>query len=348
MIAANLKRATFSYRLWRAQGTNAVRAWWREIDHNHLHVLSRDPAIVYLWWGRDDSALHAELRGRPLTVLYMFPWCTTPEDIPGIAAQAAERKGQFPEHRIVFLCNEPDTVEPLRRAGAEAVFCNQNAFLNEDIFRPLNEIPKEYDAVYNASLAPYKRHHLAAKVSSLAILSYAYSGAYQDTYGAEVRGLLAHANWLKDSRQDSEKVSVEQMVGFYNRAHVGLILSAIEGSVFASMEYLLCGLPVVSTPSVGGRDVFWDDRFVIVCEPEAEAVAEAVQELKARKIDPQLVRSATLERVAKHRQVLSDLMAPDIESIQCPWPPGSHGPFTFFDEHKLGKALRLQTPIELP
>lgn len=293
-------------------------------------------------------ALHRGVKGRPMTLLYMFPWCTTLEDIPGIAGQVKDRLREFPEHRIVFVCNEVNSVEPLQQAGIEAIFCNQNAFLNEIVFRPLSDVPKEYDAIYNASLAPYKRHHLAAKVSSLAVLSYAYAGAYKDVYGAEVRCLLDHAAWLKDSQKDSEKVTAGQMVRFYNQAHVGLILSEREGSVFASMEYLLCGLPVVSTPSIGGRDVFWDDRFVIVCEPTAEAVAEAVLELKSRNVDPQLVRSSTLERIREHRKKLSDFLSPAVESFECPWLPGSHGPFTFFDEHTLGRALVRHTPIQLP
>ena len=138
------------------------------------------------------------------------------------------------------------------------------------------------------------------------------------------------------------------MAQFYNRARVGLILSEKEGACFASMEYLLCGLPVVSTPSIGGRDVFWDDRFVIVCDPTPEAVAGAVQEIKRRNIDPQLVRAATLEKVEEHRNVLRRFLPPEAAGFQCPWEPGSHGPTTFFNLRRLGKALRTGSLLDLP
>ena len=48
----------------------------------------------------------------------------------------------------------------------------------------------------------------------------------------------------------------------------------------ASSEFLLCGLPVVSTPSSGGRDVWYNDRNAVICAPTSAAVREAVEEIK--------------------------------------------------------------------
>ncbi len=62
------------------------------------------------------------------------------------------------------------------------------------------------------------------------------------------------------------------------------ILSAEEGSSYASMEYLLAGLGVVSTHSTGGRDVYFDPDYCITCDPTPEAVRDAVAELRARNI----------------------------------------------------------------
>ncbi len=64
---------------------------------------------------------------------------------------------------------------------------------------------------------------------------------------------------------------------------------------------MLCGLPVVSTPSLGGRDVFFDDRFCVIAEDNAEAVAAAVRDLADRDVDPYLVRNSTLEKLTAHR-----------------------------------------------
>ncbi len=47
------------------------------------------------------------------------------------------------------------------------------------------------------------------------------------------------------------------------------------------MEYLFSGVPVITTPSVGGRDEFFDKRHVVVVEPTASAVREAVERIVA-------------------------------------------------------------------
>ena len=72
--------------------------------------------------------------------------------------------------------------------------------------------------------------------------------------------------------------------------------------MFVSVEYLLCGIPVVSTPSIGGRDVFFSDPYTRIVEAHPEAVAEAVQELKQRKVHPQEIRREVLCRIAEHRR----------------------------------------------
>ncbi|WP_164127899.1 glycosyltransferase, partial [Stenotrophomonas maltophilia] len=64
------------------------------------------------------------------------------------------------------------------------------------------------------------------------------------------------------------RLTPEAVNRVYNQAAVGLCLSAVEGAMCASMEYLMAGLPVVSTPSVGGRDVYFDPDYCIIAEPE--------------------------------------------------------------------------------
>ena len=87
-----------------------------------------------------------------------------------------------------------------------------------------------------------------------------------------------------------------------NRVSVGLCLSAEEGSNYASMEYMLAGLPVVSTPSLGGRDVFFDHEYCTICESSSAAVRQAVEGLKARNIPREYIRERTLAKIAPERR----------------------------------------------
>ena len=84
----------------------------------------------------------------------------------------------------------------------------------------------------------------------------------------------------------------------------GLALSAQEGAMYASGEYLLAGLPVVTTRSRGGRDAFYHPDYVATVEDRPEAVAAAVLDFKERKLDPATVRNRTIALFREHRRRL--------------------------------------------
>ena len=100
----------------------------------------------------------------------------------------------------------------------------------------------------------------------------------------------------------------EDMYKYINQARVGLCLSAEEGAMYASAEYLLCGLPVVSTRSTGGRDTYFDDTYVKIVEDTPEAVAEGVEEMIERNIDPHYIRERTITKMKEHRDTFINLI----------------------------------------
>lgn len=327
------------WRHWRAGGAPSARRFLGEFEHNHLHVLSAIPPVVYLWWGRDDRVLHQLLKKQDLLVLYLFPWCFPRDEFPALVDSVKETLTQYPRHRIAFLCNEEYSVSLLQNERVEALFVNQNAFIDEREFQPMADVSKTHDAVYSASLAPYKRHVLAKDIPSLILMSYTYGGTSNEAYQNEVREALKNAWWAKDTREGQAKWSTSQIAGIYNRAHIGLCLSAVEGAMFASMEYLLCGLPVVSTRSIGGRDTFWDERIVTLCEDSSAAVAAAVQTLKSRALPPGEVRELTLAKVEIHRERLRAFLRPSGIEPVIPWPQGSHGPTTWYSLRELARKI---------
>jgi glycosyltransferase involved in cell wall biosynthesis len=71
--------------------------------------------------------------------------------------------------------------------------------------------------------------------------------------------------------------------------------------MFACCEYLLSGLPIVTTPSRGGRDVFFHSDYVEVVEETPEAVASGVARLIARNLDPEMIRNRTYQLFMEHR-----------------------------------------------
>jgi glycosyltransferase involved in cell wall biosynthesis len=78
--------------------------------------------------------------------------------------------------------------------------------------------------------------------------------------------------------------------------------------MYSAVEYLLCGLPVVSTVSLGGRDEWFDSRFVRIVPDDPRAVAEAVSELIRLDLNPRRIRQETLRRACEHRCRLVELV----------------------------------------
>lgn len=225
----------------------------------------------------------------------------------GFATACRRHLAAHPLHRIVVLCNETTAVPRLRARGVDAVLVSHNAFVDERIFRPLPDRARRYDAVYNARFVRWKRHDLAREVTRLALLGYVAGD--DPAYIEELRRQLPRAAWVNEWRDGAPAALPPEAVNeVLNEAHVGLCLSAAEGAMFASTEYLLSGLAVVSTPSVGGRDLFFDPDFCVIVEPDFRRIGEAVRDLMGRDIARDLVRARTLARVDAQRRRFHDLV----------------------------------------
>ena len=85
-------------------------------------------------------------------------------------------------------------------------------------------------------------------------------------------------------------------------------MSAEEGSMFASAEYLLSGIPVVNTKNIGGRNTLFHTDYVKTVKDDSEEIANAVAELKHLQINPHEIRNRTIRLMINHRQSLINLI----------------------------------------
>jgi hypothetical protein len=183
--------------------------------------------------------------------------------------------------------------------GVEAIWSSDAAFADERIYFPELDEPKIYDAVHNAQTKPFKRHELAHKVDNLALITFAEGDG--PPVAEVVRGYphLSYVNY--SDRGGHQRLDSAAVRGVLSQARCGLLLSAVEGANRASMEYFLCGLPLVTTPSYGGRDEMYDPRHVTMVEPDARAVEAAVEAYRSNTPDPLAVRAGALARARPHR-----------------------------------------------
>jgi len=213
-----------------------------------------------------------------------------------------------------------------------AFFYNKTANAPEGCFRPLLGFRKKYDAIYNAQLVPWKRHELSMGVERCAFLFYR-DGSAPDVEASQTAIMSGHAripghvfiNELDETGRPV-RLSPRKVNKHLNRACVGLCLSATEGAMFSSIEYLLTGLPIVSTPSRGGRHVYYDDDYCWVVPPDPRSVAAAVEALKQKRIPRKYVRDRTLRRLTIDRQRFLSLINAILEEsgsnrkLEMPWP----------------------------
>ncbi|WP_292584560.1 glycosyltransferase [Mesorhizobium sp.] len=203
--------------------------------------------------------------------------------------------------------------------------------ISEDVFRPLPELPVEYDAVYNGRISHTKRHYLAFQIERLVHVTSSIGELPPAGDCAFIRRLQAQsplhsiANPLLDGLPG--RLTSAEVNRVYNQAAVGLCLSAVEGAMYSSMEYLLAGLPIVSTPSVGGRDVYFDPDYCIIAEPEPAAIRRAVERLRDRAIPREEIRGRTLERVKTERLELMAYLSALKQRMGSDDPPFSEWPF---------------------
>ncbi len=193
-------------------------------------------------------------------------------------------------NNFFILCNDKRELDVYSKVGFNASIINQNAWLDENkVMRPMPEVDKKYNAIYVARRSEFKRHMLAENVENLALVA-------GINHGFSISEIPSDYAYLNDSPLKPEEVCEK-----INQSHVGLILSAREGSCYASSEYLLCGVPVVSTASEGGRATWYNEYNSRVVDANPEAVAAGVEYFLSHPRDPQRIRQLHVEQSRKFR-----------------------------------------------
>lgn len=266
---------------------------------------------------------------------------------------------RYPSHRFRFICSTQAEAASLEQLGLPALFLNKNVMVSDQIFRPLPRADIEFDAVYIARFMPVKRHELAAAVPRVAYVTYLDPAPsrwelFRRLYAEALARNPGHVllNEMVDGLPI--RMSHQQVNAALGRAAVGLILSEVEGSSYATVEYLLAGLPVVSTPSKGGRDIYLDPEYCMVCEPDPAAVRDAVGVLRARNIPRELIRARTLARIQADRGRFLAVVDDLIEQLGgerryggSAWPFGdaSGAVWRPYKEHLAAFAERLRSDL---
>jgi len=289
-------------------------------DYRNFYVVDTEPFIIVTSEATSDLSLFSEHLGQKRAYFIKLFWWSKETFSRMYQESIYYRKHQerFPHHEIYFLCNTPGEKNLADWFGLPAIYCNQNALLDERIYTVQRKIQKQYLAIYNARLDPVKRHLLLAHVKSLALIigPNLKESLEKRTYRQEIQNILSYATVLNDSDERSlgrigvqglqlSPLGDDEVATQLNRAKTGVILSREEGACYASAEYLLCGLPVVTTRSMGGREIFLQGDHVRYVSASPAAVMQAIKEVAMASFNPETI---TLEKMIPHRQRFKDLL----------------------------------------
>jgi glycosyltransferase involved in cell wall biosynthesis len=292
-------------------GSSSASAGRREAGFfSLLHV---DPVVLYTWdieLHEPESAVWSVLDALPARASYLVIGPSYSPNARGYRESLAARMRGLPQRfdGLVVVANCPTVGEAakLESEGVATVHCSMSALIRDDFFTPIPGREAMFDAIYDAKWTDVKRHDLAGRIGSLALIAAPASNPETRCtfdYYRRAHTAVRHATWISKPWGSNNRtwLSHEEVNAAYNRARVGLALSRYEANMYASIQYLLAGLPVVTTASIGGRDEFFDPAYVRWVPDDPQAVAHAVDELAGLELDPQMIRAATQAKVRQHR-----------------------------------------------
>ncbi|MFY9295011.1 MAG: glycosyltransferase [Methylorubrum rhodinum] len=247
---------------------------------------------------------------RPMYYFFCPQWSfTQPKYLKTAVDALKDRMKRFPQHTYTILVNDPIDLPTVRAALPEigVYVWNTNCTADPKAFSgpPIEPTEPEFGAVYNARYSPYKRIELAAQVERLCLIS---RGWKAEQAGA-LRSLVPNAYIPNIGEDDQPRVlPPKEIASISARSRCGLMLSGLEGQTRAIMEYLLCGLPVVTTPNYGGRDRFLTPSNSLFAAPDPASVAATVAMVPAVGFDRHAIRAEALRAMEKEKNLLVQIV----------------------------------------
>lgn len=256
------------------------------------------------------ASMHSFLnRDTPIYFFLCPQWSFSDPSYLAINAKSlVERMRRFPQHRYTVLLNDPIDQLTLAREAPDIVsyVWNTNCTADEKYFSFNSGTGAcMYDAVYTARYSSYKRLHLAREIDNLCLITRAVTDGQADS----LRQMLPNAfipNF--DGSRSFRVLKATEVSEYLGRSGCGVMLSRLEGQTRAIMEYLMVGLPVVTTPNFGGRDRFLTPSNSIFVAAEAHAVAAGVRFVSRAGFDRASIRTEALRGMQMEKQRLVDIV----------------------------------------
>lgn len=264
------------------QGITQARANWKDGLYKAMTILEEEYDITY----------HEPTDDIPSDAI-VFYW-EAPVTIRGKDSYNYQRVMSLPNKKILLFAGGPiqkDWVKGFDLVCVESQINarefdnigkrNITAFgINDEVFFPVKE-EKKYDGIHHGTCASWKRQDLlgrALKDKALVI------GRRQDTDS------MPFDVCKQMGCEVIEHVGYEGLNNYINQSHTMVQTSDFYGGgQRATLEAMACGIPVICmSDSPKNREYVEESGFGAVVDPQEEAIRNAVNDLKERKLDPKI------------------------------------------------------------
>ncbi len=291
--------------------------------HRNYYLISKDPYIIIILEPINDIQLFSKTIGEKKDIVFLKFFSWTLYDKPYLLDRTIfdykRHLQNYPKHKLILLLNTEEEYNYFKKNDIDCYFINHNSFVDPQLFKP-SEVAKKYDVVYNGRLELGKRHYLLKLCKSIALISAPIlrQNEQKKKYLEMLKDYIPNAKIFNfpdginlgaiQTLENIPQLRPESISKILNLSKVGVILSYKEGACYASIEYLLSGIPLVTTKNIGGRDIFFDDRFCIRSLSNSFSVKHNIQKLIEKDIKPNIIREATLIKMKPHINRMKNLI----------------------------------------
>ena len=248
----------------------------------NYNIYYSDEKILILYSEYIDDYDFIKNLNNNVYIFFQFGWNIEPyinQVIPSMEKQIKDINPTYNVKKNLIYCSPTESCNNiLLNMDRNSIFLNHNALLDYNMYE-IHNYKRKYNAVINARPLKWKRIYLSKKVENKI---YIKGVDYENNE-------LSWKDWDEcNFKEIVYNISLNEVIDLYNKSNIGLMLSGCtgenkqgikEGANYSSSEYLLCGLPVVSTISQGGRDIWYDEYNSIVCEPDEDIINNSVNTL---------------------------------------------------------------------
>ncbi len=298
-----------------------------DVASGHCMFENKEVALYFMEGISHSAHLYANVKHDNPWFFTQLPWYCDEESLQENVDFFACVTG-LPIERIILLANSENELQTAIKIGlTNSKLVCQNAWLDYNLFQPQFETKKIYDLVINCRPENWKRPFLAKDIDNLAVIK-----------GANHRPSdYCDLAPLNPAYMNPERIAPQEVCNILAQSYCGGIFSAVEGACYSSSEYLIMGLPVISTSSLGGRDVWYNDHNSIIVSDNSADVARAVEEVKDRLNDgsfyPPEIRAMHISQAEGYRKDFIGMIRDRLQGID-------KDPAAVFKENYRNKMVR--------